>query len=78
MSDPGKYRTKDEIEEWRARDPLHRAEEGLKAAGLGEDELAAIDDAIVQEMDAAEAFADESPVPDPEHRFKNHYVEDDR
>jgi pyruvate dehydrogenase E1 component alpha subunit len=78
MSDPGKYRTKDEIEEWRARDPLHRAEEGLKSAGLGEDDLAAIDDAIVHEMDAAEAFADESPAPEPEHRFRNHYVEDDR
>jgi pyruvate dehydrogenase E1 component alpha subunit len=78
MSDPGKYRTKDELEEWRGRDPLHRAEEALRAAGLGEDELTAIDDAIVQEMDAAEAFADESPLPDPEHRFRNHFVEDDQ
>jgi pyruvate dehydrogenase E1 component alpha subunit len=77
MSDPGKYRTKDEIEEWRQRDPLHRAELALKEAGLSEDELGAIDDAIVQEMDAAEAFADESPLPDPEHRFRNHYVEDE-
>ncbi|HET6582815.1 MAG TPA: thiamine pyrophosphate-dependent enzyme [Nannocystaceae bacterium] len=78
MSDPGKYRTKDEIEQWRDRDPLHRAEQALGGAGIGEDELTAIDDAIVQEMDAAEKFADESPPPDPEHRFRNHYVEDDR
>jgi pyruvate dehydrogenase E1 component alpha subunit len=78
MSDPGKYRTKDEIEQWRERDPVHRAEQVLRDGGLGEAELTAIDNAIVQEMDAAEAFADESPAPDPEQRFRNHYVEDDR
>jgi hypothetical protein len=28
-------------------------------------------------MDAAVEFAEQSPPPDPEHRFRGHYVEDD-
>ncbi|MBC8073253.1 MAG: pyruvate dehydrogenase (acetyl-transferring) E1 component subunit alpha [Deltaproteobacteria bacterium] len=76
MSDPGKYRTKDEIETWRARDPLHRAEQELRAAGYGDAELEAIDEAVIAEMDAAMSFADESPQPDPEHRFRHQLIED--
>ena len=40
------------------------------------DELAKIDEEIVAEMDAAAQFADESPLPDPEHRFRHNLVED--
>ncbi len=76
MSDPGKYRSKDEVDEWRARDPMHRLERALRDAGVGEDELSSQDDAIVAEMDAALAFADASPQPEPEHRFRHNLVED--
>ncbi len=77
MSDPGKYRTKDEIESWRTRDPLHNCEQDLRKRGLGDTELEAIDTRIIAEMDAAMTFADESPQPDPEHRFKNQLVGDE-
>jgi len=78
MSDPAKYRTKDEVEQWRERDPLHRAQAELQADhGLSEQELEAIDETVAAEMDAAVTFAEESPLPDPEHRFRGHYVEDD-
>lgn len=78
MSDPGKYRTKEEVEQWKAGDPLHRAEAELaQDHGLSAEDLEGIDDAVWEEMDAAAKFADESPPPDPEHRFRHHYVEDD-
>lgn len=77
MSDPGKYRTKDEVDAWRKTDPLARSEAELRSAGLGDDELESIDAAVIAEMDAALAFADASPLPAPEHRFRNHLVEDD-
>jgi pyruvate dehydrogenase E1 component alpha subunit len=76
MSDPGKYRTKDEVDEWKQRDPMHRCEQQLAAAGVAEDALAKIDDAVVAEMDAALQFADTSPLPEPEHRFRHNLVED--
>ncbi|MEM7153201.1 MAG: pyruvate dehydrogenase (acetyl-transferring) E1 component subunit alpha [Myxococcota bacterium] len=78
MSDPAKYRTKDEVEKWKEIDPLHRAEKELhEEHGVSEDELESIDDKVTEEMDAAVDFAESSPLPDPEHRFRNHYVEDD-
>lgn len=78
MSDPGKYRTKAEVDGWKERDPLFRLEAELRDEhGLSEDELESIDESVSEEMDAAVEFADSSPLPDPEHRFRNHYVEDD-
>ncbi|MEM6996064.1 MAG: thiamine pyrophosphate-dependent enzyme [Myxococcota bacterium] len=78
MSDPAKYRTKDELKGWQERDPLHRAELALQSEfGLSEEDIEGIDDAVSEEMDGAVAFADASPLPDPEHRFKYHLVEDD-
>jgi len=76
MSDPGKYRTKEEVEQWRSRDPLHHCEVQLLEAGMTEQELEAIDNEVIAEMDAAAEFADESPLPEPEHRFRNNLVED--
>lgn len=76
MSDPGKYRTKDEVDQWKQRDPLHRSERELGEAGLDEDAITKIDEAVIAEMDAALAFADSSPLPEPEHRFRHNLVED--
>ena len=72
MSDPAKYRGKGELEAFRATDPLELTRRALiENHGLSEDELDAFDEAIIDEMDAAAKFADESPQPDPEHRFAN-------
>lgn len=76
MSDPGKYRTKDEVDQWRGRDPLHRCEQELRSGGLTDEQITAIDDEIIAEMDAAAQFADESPLPEPAHRFRHNLVED--
>ncbi len=77
MSDPAKYRTKDEVARWKAQDPLHRHEEELRTTfGVSEEALEALDDEVVEEMQAAVDFADASPPPDPEERFEHLYVED--
>jgi pyruvate dehydrogenase E1 component alpha subunit len=78
MSDPAKYRTKDEVEQWRIKDPLQVAEQQLRGQhGWDDAKMEAIDERVVAEMDAATDFAEASPLPDPEHRFRNHMVEDD-
>jgi pyruvate dehydrogenase E1 component alpha subunit len=78
MSDPGKYRTKEEVEHWKQIDPLFRAQrELMEAHGMTEQELDAMDEEVVGEMDDAERFADDSPSPSPDWRFRHMYVEDE-
>ena len=77
MSDPAKYRGKGELEAFRSADPLERVRRALlELHGFTEQQLEQIDDGIVAEMDAASKFADESPQPDPEHRFANIMIEE--
>jgi len=65
VGDPENYRTKEEVAAWRARDPIALLERelldrhGVDAATLDRNARAAAD-----EMDAAEKFAVESPLPD--------------
>jgi pyruvate dehydrogenase E1 component alpha subunit len=78
MSDPAKYRTKEEVDMQKDVDPLHRAEVDLRQRfGMDDAALEQVDEEIVAEMQKAVDFADASPQPDPEFRFRNHYVEDD-
>ncbi len=64
MSDPAKYRTKDELEERKKKDPMARARAKLVADGYGEPRLEAIEKEIEAEVADAVKFADESPEPD--------------
>jgi pyruvate dehydrogenase E1 component alpha subunit len=76
MSDPAKYRQKGELEAFRANDPLEQTRRALtELHGMTEDQLEALDEEIIQAMDAAAEFADQSPQPDPEHRFRNILIE---
>ena len=75
MADPEEYRTKDEVEEWRGRDPLvafpaRLTEEGL----LGEDDVERMDKEAVARVDAAVEFADKSPFPDLASLYDDIYV----
>ena len=77
MSDPAKYRTKEELQSFRDRDPLEMTRRALiETHGMAESALEELDDVVVKEMDDAITFADESPQPEPMHRFKNVYVEE--
>lgn len=66
MSDPGKYRTPEEIEAQKKLDPLMRAREQLKLLGKSDEELAKLDADIEEEVMDAVRYADESPEPGPE------------
>src|SRR6188768_3904135 len=59
MSDPGLYRTKDEVEEWKRRDPLNRARAKLLELGLSEPELEGLESDVKAEIEDAVKFADE-------------------
>jgi acetoin:2,6-dichlorophenolindophenol oxidoreductase subunit alpha len=67
-SDPAKYRPDDEVERWRARDPLTIARERLAAEGVPEAELAAAEEATRNRMEGAVERARAAPFPDPEER----------
>ncbi len=63
MSDPAKYRTPQELEDHKKRDPLVRAREALVAGGLAEPKLLALEEGVEAEVQDAVKFADESPEP---------------
>jgi len=75
-SDRNLYRTKEEIEEWRGADPIARLERDLVAAGvMTDDEIASIGAEAQATIDAALAFAQQSPSPDPAQLTRDVYAE---
>jgi len=72
MSDPlhGVYRTKDEVEEQKKRDPISQLTAKLKEDGaLDQAGLDALDAEVRAEVEEAVKFADESPDPEPAELF---------
>ncbi len=66
MSDPAKYRTKEEVQSMKDRsDCIDHAKRDLEALGVTEEELKAIDKEIRQIVVEAADFAEQSPEPDP-------------
>jgi pyruvate dehydrogenase E1 component alpha subunit len=64
MSDPAKYRTREEVQSYREnQDPIQRAEKELVGLGVAEDELKAIDKEIKDIVVEAAKFAEEAPEP---------------
>src|ERR687891_1705947 len=64
-SDPAKYRPAEEVERWLARDPLEIARGRLLEAGVPEQDVKAVEEAIRRELEAAIEAAREAPFPDP-------------
>jgi len=65
MSDPGKYRTRAEIEKYQERDPIKVFTSELKEADLIDDsDVAEIEAQVKEQVEQAVKFADESPLPD--------------
>ncbi len=65
MSDPAKYRTRDEVQQMRdTSDPIEGLRKELDAVGVSEDELKAIDKDIRSIVAEAADFAESSPEPD--------------
>jgi pyruvate dehydrogenase E1 component alpha subunit len=75
MADPEEYRSKEQVAEWRRRDPIPGFAARLEREGLlREGDLDAIDRAVVERVDEAVAFADGSPFPPPESLYDHVYV----
>lgn len=64
-SDANRYRTRAEIAEWQAKDPLPRFRLWLLSAGYEEDELLRVEAQAATDVEAAVQFALTSPDPDP-------------
>jgi len=64
-ADPAKYRPKEEVEHWLARDPLPRARERLLEEGIAEEDIAAVEEDVKARMERAVANARAAPYPDP-------------
>jgi pyruvate dehydrogenase E1 component alpha subunit len=77
MSDPQKYRTKEEVEAYKMRDPIEQVRHSILENGIAtEEDLAAIDAQIKVKVEASVKFAEESPYPDPKEIYTDVFVED--
>lgn len=66
VGDRSLYRSAEEAERWKQRDPIHTFTRSLLAKGIMSDqEISALQDAVVREVNAAAATAREDPTPDP-------------
>ncbi|MDX5349024.1 MAG: pyruvate dehydrogenase (acetyl-transferring) E1 component subunit alpha [Hymenobacteraceae bacterium] len=78
MSDPAKYRTKEELEDYRNRDSIEAVRQTILEKGFAtEEELDEIDAKIKQQVQESVEFAENSPFPDPEELYTDIYVQKD-
>ena len=76
VSDPQKYRTKDEVEEYKNQDPITKVTKTiLENKYASEAELKSIDDKISAIVEASVKFAEESPWPDDSEVLKDVYID---
>ncbi len=77
MSDPAKYRTREEVQRYREeQDPIDRLRKRMLEAGLvDEDTFKSIDKEVRAIVNESAQFAQDSPEPDPEELYTDVYVE---
>jgi len=76
VSDPQKYRSKDEVEEYKNQDPITKVTKTiLENKYASKAELKAIDDKINAIVEASVKFAEESPWPDDSEVLKDVYID---
>lgn len=77
MGDPERYRESDEIKEWQENDPIGIFNKYLVSNKKAtKKELAEIEAKVLEEVDEAVAFAENSPEPAPEELFTDIYAEE--
>ncbi len=75
MADPEEYRTKEQVDEWRKRDPLSVfGDQLVEARIMTSEEREALDRETIERVDEAVAFADGSPHPSPNELYDDIYV----
>lgn len=78
VSDPAKYRTKEELNSYKEQDPVLTTEEKIVKEKIAtQAEIDKIKAAIETEIEEAVKFADESPWPLPSELYDDNYVQED-
>jgi pyruvate dehydrogenase E1 component alpha subunit len=78
MSDPQKYRSKDEVEEYKEKDPIDHVLKVLtEQYKVSEAEIEVINDRVKNEVEECVQFAEESPWPSDDELLKDVYVQED-
>ncbi|MBX2901217.1 MAG: pyruvate dehydrogenase (acetyl-transferring) E1 component subunit alpha [Cyclobacteriaceae bacterium] len=78
MSDPQKYRSKDEVEEYKQRDPLEQVRATILNKKIAtKQELEAIEQKVNAQVEESVKFAEESKYPDPSEALTDVYYEAD-
>jgi len=78
MSDPQKYRTKEEVEEYKQRDPIeYTRDKLLNDFKVGQEVIDEINERIKNQVEEAVKFAEESPWPSDDELLKDVYIQQD-
>ena len=78
MSDPQKYRTKEELESYKAKDPLELTKHIIESEGYADAKwFEDIEANVKAEVDESVKFAEESPWPEASELYTDVYVEKD-
>lgn len=76
VSDPQKYRTKDEVEEYKDQDPITKVRKTILENNYAtEADLLVIDDKINSIVEGSVKFAEDSPWPDDSEVYKDVYID---
>ncbi len=77
MSDPAKYRSKEEVEEYKQKDPIEQIKKTILERGYAtEQQLDEIDNGVKVEIEECVKFAEESPFPEDSELLKDIYAEE--
>ena len=78
MSDPQKYRTKDEVEDYKQKDPITQVLKTIEENNLASSKkIKEIQDEVKQIVDESVKFAEESPDLEPHELYEDVYVQKD-
>ncbi len=78
MSDPQKYRTKEEMEEYKLQDPIETTLVKLKEEyKLSDKDIEVINERVKAQVEESVNFAEESPWPDDSEVYKDVYIQED-
>jgi len=76
ISDPQKYRTKEEVEEYKLKDPIEQVLKTIRDKRfVSDDEINAINERVNTQVEESVKFAEESPWPDDSEVYKDIYVD---
>ncbi len=78
MSDPQKYRTKEELEEYKEKDPIEHCKKVLSTEfEVGEEVFEQIAEKVKNIVEESVKFSEESPWPDDDELLKDVYIQED-